>query len=304
MRVFLAGATGAVGRPLLRALRAHGHDVIGLTTTETGAEEIVGAGGTPVIDDVTNKSAILDAVASSRAEAIINELTSLPKTWTAEDMRDSAERDRRVRLDGNANLLEAAEAAGIERFVVQSSAFWYAPGDGLADEETPFAFDGPGRIAEGTRTYEELERTTLSSTASKATILRYGFFYGSGTWYGREGSVAEQVRKGEVPIVGSGDGMWSWIHVEDAAEATVAALTGPPGIYNVVDDDPSPQRVWLPAYARWLGGPPPPHVSEQMAAAAVGEDVVYYAMRLRGSSNAKAKTTLGFRPRRLEWLSS
>jgi nucleoside-diphosphate-sugar epimerase len=132
--------------------------------------------------------------------------------------------------------------------------------------------------------------------------LRYGFFYGPGTWYHPEGAAADQVRRQEVPIIGNGEAVWSWVHIDDAVGATVAALTIAPGVYHVVDDDPSPVSIWLPAFARAVGASPPPTVSEQEARATAGEDAVYYGTRLRGASNAKAKEAFGFAPRRLEWL--
>lgn len=138
----------------------------------------------------------------------------------------------------------------------------------------------------------------------EGVVLRYGFFYGPGTWYHPEGAAADQVRRREVPIIGDGGAVWSWVHIDDAARATIDALTAPPGVYHVVDDDPSPVSAWLPAFARAVGAPPPPTVSEPEARATFGEDAAYYGTRLRGASNAKAKRTFGFAPRRLEWLTT
>ena len=136
----------------------------------------------------------------------------------------------------------------------------------------------------------------------EGVVLRYGFFYGPNTWYHPKGAAAEQARRQEIPIIGQGEGVWSWIHIEDAALATVAALTAPAGVYNVVDDDPSPVSLWLPAFARWVGAPPPPQITEQDALQTVGADAVYYGTKLRGASNEKAKRLFDFRPRRLQWL--
>jgi 2-alkyl-3-oxoalkanoate reductase len=136
----------------------------------------------------------------------------------------------------------------------------------------------------------------------EGVALRYGFFYGPGTWYNPDGACADRVRRQEIPIVGQGEGVWSWIHIEDAAIATVAALTSPPGIYHIVDDVPAPVSLWLPQFARLVGAPPPPRLTEAEARSAAGEDAVYYGTKLRGASNAKAKKILGFKPRRLEWL--
>jgi 2-alkyl-3-oxoalkanoate reductase len=136
----------------------------------------------------------------------------------------------------------------------------------------------------------------------ECVALRYGFFYGPGTWYTREGDMGEQVRQGHVPVIGKGQGVWSFVHIEDAAAATVAALQCAPGAYNVVDGDPAPQHVWLPAFARAAGAPEPPRITEEEALATLGADTIYYATRLRGASNEKAKRELRFRPRPLEWL--
>jgi nucleoside-diphosphate-sugar epimerase len=138
----------------------------------------------------------------------------------------------------------------------------------------------------------------------EGVALRYGFFYGPNTWFHPNGASADQVRKQEMPIIGRGEGVWSWIHIDDAADGTVAAITAPPGIYNIVDDEPSPVSVWLPAFASFVGAPAPPHVTEEQALLAAGEDAIYYQTKLRGASNWKARETLNFRPRRLEWFGS
>jgi nucleoside-diphosphate-sugar epimerase len=166
------------------------------------------------------------------------------------------------------------------------------------------AIDASPDVATWARMYAELEARTLSSDQMEGVVLRYGFFYGPNTWYHREGAAAQQVRRQQFPIVGGGQGVWSFVHIEDAALATVAALTTEAGVYNIVDDDPSPVSVWLSRFAQWLGAPPPPEITEQVALETAGEDAVYYQTRLRGASNAKASKILNFRPRRLEWLTA
>ena len=156
-------------------------------------------------------------------------------------------------------------------------------------------------VAADAQTYAELEARVLAG-GMEGIALRYGFYYGPGTWFHPDGAYADKVPRQEFPIIGAGSGVWSWVHVEDAALATVAALSAPPGVYHVVDDTPSSVSVWLPAFARAVGAPPPPRVTEAEALAAAGEDAVYYGTKLRGASNAKARRTLGFAPRRLEWL--
>jgi nucleoside-diphosphate-sugar epimerase len=217
-------------------------------------------------------------------------------------MQAAAERDRKLRIEGNTNLLAALGEAGVRRYLLQSSAFWYAPGDGLADESAPFAFDATPAVAAGTRRYAEMEAAALGTPAIEFVALRYGFFYGPGTWFSSDGDMGDQVRQRCVPIIGDGQGVWGWVHIEDAAAATAAALDCAPGVYNIVDADPTPQRVWLPVFARALGAPAPVRITEREALATFGPDTVYYATRLRGASNEKAQRELNFQPRPLEWL--
>lgn len=302
MRVFIAGATGAIGRPLIRQLVADRHTVFAMVRSTDTSASLSNVGAEAVVADALDAGSVEKAVVRVRPDAIINELTSLPRHYTPAEMKDAAERDAQVRLQGNKNLLAGAQAAGVRRFMVQSSAFWYAPGDGLADETQPFAFEASPAVAAGSRRYAELESSVLGRSDIEGIALRYGFFYGPGTWYTPGGDIGEQVRQQRVPIIGEGRGVSSWVHVDDAAAATLAALKATPGAYNIVDNDPSELRVWLPAFARAAGAPPPPHVTEEQATKEAGPDAVYYATRLRGASNAKAKQALNFHPRRLEWL--
>jgi nucleoside-diphosphate-sugar epimerase len=217
-------------------------------------------------------------------------------------MKAAAERDLKVRVEGNMNLLRALRDAGVRRYLLQSSGFWYAPGVGLADESVPFISSGSPGIEAGARRYVELETRASATPGIAFVALRYGFFYGPGTWYTSEGDIGDQVRRQQLPIIGDGQGVYSFVHIDDAAAATTAALECPPGAYNIVDGNPSPQNVWLAAFARDAGAPPPPRVSEEEALRAAGPDAVYYATKLRGASNERARRELQFRPRPLEWL--
>ncbi len=304
MRIFIAGATGAIGRELIRRLVADRQTVFGMARSPDAAVALSEAGAEAILADALDAASVREAIVRIRPDVVINELTALPRHYTPEAMKAAAERDAQVRLQGNQNLMAGAQSAGVRRFLVQSAAFWYAPGTGLADETERFAFDASPAIASGTRRYAELESAVLDQAEIKGVALRYGFFYGPGTWYTPDGDVGEQTRRQQFPIGGEGQGVWSWVHIEDAAAATVAALDCAPGTYNIVDDDPSEQRVWLPAFARACGAPPPPHVTEEQAMQTAGADAVYYATRLRGASNQKAKRELNFQPRRLEWLLS
>ena len=302
MRVLIAGASGAIGRPLLRSLKRSGHQVFALARSPESAQALAEMGVEPVSADALEAASVNEAVRRIRPEAVINELTSLPRHYTPAEMKAAAERDRKVRVEGNANLLAAMSDLGVCRYLLQSSGFWYAPGAGLADESTPFIADASPGVAASARTYAELEARASRAPGLEFVALLYGFFYGPGTWYTADGDMGQQLHRREVPIIGAGQGIWSFVHIDDAAAATAAALECPPGAYNVVDDDPSPQHVWLPAFARTANAPAPPKITEQEAQASSGPDAVYYATCLRGASNEKARRTLNFRPRRLEWL--
>jgi nucleoside-diphosphate-sugar epimerase len=301
MKIFVAGASGAIGQPLVAELIRQGHTVTGMTHSDGGAERLRKAGATVARVSAFDEAALQDALRSSSAEIVIDELTALPKHPS--EMAAAAAGDRKLRLEGGGNLLHAARAIGVRRYIQQSTGFFLKAGNGLADETESLAVDASPSVAAASRTYTELESRLFTDPKIEGVALRYGFFYGPNTWFNPDGASADQVRKQETPIIGSGAGVWSWIHIDDAAEATVAALKAPAGIYHIVDNDPSPVSVWLPAFAQFVGAPPPPHVSEEQAREVAGEDAIYYHIRLRGASNKKAREALSFQPRRLEWLS-
>jgi nucleoside-diphosphate-sugar epimerase len=302
MKIFIAGASGAIGRPLVAELIRQGYTVTGMTHSDSGAQKLEEAGATVARVSVFDETGLVAALRRSSAEVVIDELTALPKHPS--DLAAAGPGDRKLRLEGGGNLFRAAQAAGVRRYIQQSSGFFLKAGSGLADESESLAVDAAPGVAANARTYAELEKRLFSVPAMEGVALRYGFFYGPNTWYDRDGASADDVRRQQTPIIGRGEGVWSWIHIEDAALATVAAIAGPAGVYNIVDDDPSPVHVWLPAFARFVGAPPPLHVTEEQARATVGEEPIYYQNKLRGASNRKAKQTLDFRPRRLEWLNS
>jgi nucleoside-diphosphate-sugar epimerase len=301
MKVFVAGASGAIGQPLIAELIRRGHTVTGMSRSVEAGRNLADLGATVVSVDAFDGAALERALRASGAEVVIDELTSLPKDPF--DMATAAAGDRKLRLEGGGNLYRAAQATGVRRYIQQASAFFLkAEGEALADESAGLRVDATPGVAASSRTYTELEARVLQAGAMEGVALRYGFFYGPKTWYNPDGAVAEHMRRQENPIVGEGQGVWSWIHIDDAAIATVEALTIPAGIYNIVDDYPSPVNRWLPEFAEWVGAPPPPRVTEEQARAAAGEEAVYYATKLSGASNAKAKRTFGFQPRRLEWM--
>ncbi|MBV8437807.1 MAG: NAD(P)-dependent oxidoreductase [Silvibacterium sp.] len=300
MRVFVAGASGAIGRPLVTELIRQGHQVTGISRRASSLDHLGKLGATIVEVDVFDAAAVEQAVRESQAEAVIDELTSLPATPA--EIGNALAGDRKVRIEGGGNLRRAAQAAGVQRYLQQASGFFLKATSGLATEADRLAIDAGGNVAFSATSYNELEERLFSTSQPAGTALRYGFFYGPGTWYHREGAAADQVRKGEFPIIGEGSGVWSFVHVEDAAAATVAALTAEPGTYNVVDSDPLPVSHWLPQFCRWVGAPPPPHLSLEDALAIAGPEAVYYGTKICGAANEKARKVLNFRPRRLEWL--
>ncbi len=304
MKIFVAGATGAIGRPLLNQLLARGHDVIALTRSPERAQSLVAEGIEPEIADVFDADSVKAAIAQAQPEVVIEQLTALPRTYSRESMSAAAPVNTRIRLEGGANVLAAAQAAGVRRYLRQSVAFWGIPGAGLADEETPLSLDASPAVATDARLVTEIERRLLETSNLEGIALRYGFFYGPGTWFNPDGDVAQQVRQQQFPIVGNGEGVWSWLHIEDAAIATVAASEqGNRGVYLIADDRPLAVREWLRAFARWLNAPPPPQVSvEDALKRDGGADAVYYGTQMRGVSNAKAKRELNFQPRPLEWI--
>lgn len=303
MKIFVAGATGAIGRPLIAQLLRQGHDVVALTRSPEKAQTLAEQGVELAIADVFDTDALIAAVVRAQPEVVIEQLTALPKTYTAESMSAAAPFNQRLRKEGGANVLAAAQAVGVRRYLRQSIAFWGAPGSGLADEETPLSLDASPAVAADARTVTEIERHLLETPNLEGIALRYGFFYGPGTWFAPDGDVAQQVRQQQFPIVGNGEGVWSWLHVEDAAIATVAAAEqGNPGIYLITNDRPLEVREWLPAFARWLNAPSPPQISVEDALQIGGADAVYYGTQLRGASNGKAKRELNFQPRSLEWM--
>ena len=303
MKIFVAGGTGAIGRPLIAEFLAKGHAVVALTRSPEKVQALVEQGVEPVIADVFDVDAVKTVISRAKPEVVIEQLTALPRTYTRQSMTAAAALNNRIRLEGGANVLAAAQAAGVRRYLRQSVAFYAIPGPGLADEDTPLAFKGSPAIAAGAREITELEHGLLGNLAIEGIVLRYGFFYGPGTWFHSDGDVAQQVRQQRFPIVGNGEGVWSWLHIGDAAIATVAAAErGSPGIYLIANDQPLAVREWLPAFAQWLKAALPPQISVAEALKLSGADTVYYGTQMRGVSNAKAKRELNFQPRPLEWL--
>ena len=301
MRVFLAGAGGAIGRPLLPQLIEAGHEVTGLSRSEQRAEAIRAAGAEALVCDVFDAEALASGVAAARPEVVVHELTSLPDRI---DLRNPEYGpNNRIRREGTRNLIAAARAAGARRVVAQSIAFMYEPEGGtVKDEEAPLMRGAPGAFGESVEATVSLEDQVTNAEGMEGLVLRYGWFYGPGTYFGLDGSTAEDVRRRRFPIVGKGTGISSFIHIDDAAAATVAAVErGAPGIYNIVDDEPAPMSEWVPVYAEAIGAKRPLRVPAWLARLVAGKAAAAMATGLRGASNAKAKAGLGWEPSYPSW---
>jgi nucleoside-diphosphate-sugar epimerase len=303
MRVLVAGAAGAIGRPLVRQLRQAGHEVLGTTRSQQGADQIEAAGATPLIVDVLRTETLRRAVAEAQPEVVINELTSLPKRLNYRKPDETFGATNELRAKAGPALAGAAAESGARRLISQSVCFFYATGGSTLHTEDDPLLEGPPESPAGHRALAlaTLERATLETPGLDGVVLRYGFFYGPGTHYGKDGSYWSDVMKRRFPIVGKGNGVFSYVHVEDAAAATVAALDRGAGIYNVCDDDPAPMSEWLPAYAEAIGAKPPLHVPAWLARLVAGKEVAGFATRLRGTTNAKAKRELAWQPRYPSW---
>jgi 2-alkyl-3-oxoalkanoate reductase len=303
MKVFVAGASGAIGRPLVRQLVAAGHEVTGMTRREERAEEIRGTGADAVVCDVFDTAALEDAVRAAAPEAVVHLLTALPPRLDYRAKQDPLAPTNRVRGEGTRNLIAAAQAARARRLVAESVAFFYAPeGEWVKDEEAPLFLDAPDPFGTAAEALAGLERRVLGAEGIEGLVLRYGWLYGPGTYYDRDGSLTADALKRRLPVVGKGTGTFSFVHVEDAAAATLAALEGgTPGTYNVVDDEPARARDWVPAFAEEIGAKKPFRVPVLAARLAAGAGAVAMMTELRGASNEKAKRELGWKPRYRSW---
>jgi nucleoside-diphosphate-sugar epimerase len=303
MRIFVAGATGAIGRPLVSMLVKGGHDVIGMTRFPEKTEALRAAGAEPVVCDALDAAALRQAVADASPEIVIHQLTDIPSALDPRKYGEQMRGNDRVRQEGTPNLLAAAAAAGAKRVVAQSVAFAYTPvGGPVKTEEDPLFTEAPPPFRRSVKVLQELERSVTGTPGIDGVVLRYGYFYGPGTAYAPNGHLAREVRRRRFPIVGKGEGIFSFIQVEDAASATMAAaVAGPPGVYNVVDDDPAPLREWLPSYAEVLGAKRPFRVPRFLARIVGGEFAVYAAAMQRGASNRKARRELNWEPRYASW---
>jgi len=302
VKVLVAGASGAIGRPLVTRLLDAGHEVIGTTRREERAAALRALGAQAVVCDLLDGARAREVVLDARPDAIVDELTSLPQADFDVRRRDIYDANDRIRSEGTGALLSAAAEAGVRRYVLQSVAFLYAPEGGPVKDEAARPWtDAPAPFGRSVGVLVENERK-LAAAPLEGIVLRYGFFYGPGTHYASGGAIAEQVRARRFPLVGRATGVSSFVHVADAAAATALALErGGPGVYNVVDDEPAPLRDWLPAYAAALGAKPPRRVPAWLARLLAGPYIAAAATELRGAANAKARAELGWAPLLPSW---
>jgi nucleoside-diphosphate-sugar epimerase len=311
MKVFVAGATGALGRELVPQLVARGHEVVGMTRSASKQDLVRSLGARPVVADALDPDAVAQAVASAEPEVIVHQLTALSGKMS---MRDARHPDRfrgaimtnRLRTEGTDHLLAAGRAVGARRFVAQSfGSFRFArTGGPVRTEADPLDPDPPGVRQPGLEAFLYLEHAVTTIEWGEGLALRYGGFYGPGTGISLapDAQMAGPIRKRRFPIVGDGGGVWSLVHIEDAAAATAIAVEhGQPGVYNVVDDDPAPVREWLPVLASALGAKPPRRIPRWLGRLAAGEVATLMMTEARGASNAKAKRELGWQLRYPSW---
>jgi nucleoside-diphosphate-sugar epimerase len=306
MKVFVAGATGALGRVLVPQLVAGGHEVVGMTRTPSRKDLLRDLGARPVVADALDPDAVARAVAEVEPEVIVHQLTALSRSIDMRHLeRDFAETNR-LRTEGTDHLLAAGRAVDVRRFVAQSFAGWPSARTGgpVKTEADPLDPAPPAGLRAMLDALRHLEEAVTGAGWTEGVVLRYGGFYGPGTSFGvkPEGEHVALIRKRKLPVVGNGAGMWSFIHIEDAATATVAAIErGERGIYNVVDDEPAPVSAWLPVAAETLGAKPPRRLPRWLGRIAAGEAATVMMTEVRGASNEKAKRELGWRPRYPSW---
>jgi nucleoside-diphosphate-sugar epimerase len=305
MKVFVAGATGALGKQLVPLLVAKGHDVVGMTRTEAKTDQLRSVGAQPVVADALDTDAVGRAVGEAEPDVIVHQLTAIPPKINMRHFEREFALTNRLRTEGTDNLLSAGRAVGVRRFVAQSNAGLYArTGGPIKREDAPLDDDPPPEMERGLAALRHLEAAVTGARWTEGLVLRYGWFYGPGTSIALAplGSQIELIRKRQLPIVGGGTGVWSFIHIEDAAAATVAAVEGgPAGIYNVVDDEPAPVSEWAPALAAAVGAKRPLRVPRWVGRLAAGEWATVAMTEIRGAANDKAKRELDWQLRYPSW---
>lgn len=302
MRVFVAGGSGAIGRALVPRLVAAGHEVAATTRSAAKAPLLESLGATPVVVDPLDEFAVRAAVKAFRPEALMNQLTSLPRRYNPRRLGPWYESTSLLKVTGTRILLRAAADVGAKRFVYQSIAFMYElAGAQVVDERAPLALDAPEPFGGLARATAEGEGMATSADGIVGVVLRYGQLYGPGTYFARDGDFARQARARMLPIVGGAGGIFSFLHVDDAATSAIAALEHGQGVYNIADDEPASGREWIPAFCGELAAPKPWSVPTWLVRIAAGDFAARLVTEGRGASNAKAKRELSWSPTRPTW---
>jgi nucleoside-diphosphate-sugar epimerase len=305
MKIFVAGATGALGRQLVPQLVAKGHEVVGMTRSADKQDLVRSLGARPAVADALDPDAVAQAVAQAEPDVIVHQLTGLSGAINLRDFEKTFALTNRLRTEGTDHLLAAGRAVGVKRFVAQSYAGWpfARTGDRVKSEDAPLDTTPPDSVRSTLEAILYLEEAVTGATWTQGIALRYGGFYGPGTSLGLpDGEQLVMIRKRKLPVVGNGEGVWSLIHIEDAATATVETIEhGNRGVYNVVDDEPAPVKEFLPAAAELLGARKPMHVPRWLGRMLAGEAAVVMMTEVRGASNAKAKRELGWKLRYPSW---
>ncbi len=301
MRIFVAGGTGAIGRPLVSRLVEAGHQV----TVFSRSEERVTALGlpdvVPAVGDAFDPDRVLRTVQAARPEVVVNQLTNLPQSTNPWAIKRGFDRTCRLRAEVSGTLMAAARSAGARRVVAQSISFAYRPGPGVRTESDPLWTAAGGQVGKLVGAVATLESATRGDRSVEGVVLRYGSFYGPGTYFAPGGMYAAMLKRRMLPIAGNGGGIFGLVHVDDAATATVAALDGPTGTFNVVDDVPAPAVEWIPLAASLLGAKPPHHVPEALARVGAGKFLAYLLCDQPAVSNERARTELGWMPEFPDW---
>jgi nucleoside-diphosphate-sugar epimerase len=304
MKVLVAGATGALGRQLVPRLVANRHDVAGITRSPSKQDALRALGARPIVADALDPDQVARAVAEAEPEVIVHELTALSGMGDMRHFDRDFALTNRLRTEGTDHLLAAGRAARVERFVAQSYAGWPSARTGgpVKTEDDPLDPNPAESMRESFAAIRHLEEAVLGADWTEGVVLRYGGFYGPGTSLSADGEHLELIRRRKFPVVGDGAGVWSFVHIGDAADATVAAVEhGRRGVYNIVDDDPAPVAEWLPAAAAVAGAKPPRHVPRWLGRALAGEAAAVMMTEVRGASNEKAKRELGWQPAHSSW---
>jgi 2-alkyl-3-oxoalkanoate reductase len=304
MKVFVAGSTGVIGRMLLPVLLEEGHEVIALVRNTKKGRAVEEMGAKTAFADAFNKEELTAAVRKAEPEVIIHQLTAIPKDLNFKKLDEQFVLTNRLRTEVLDSMIAAGHLVGARRFIAQSLCGWpfARVGGPVKTEDDPLDPNPPAGFSKTLAAIRYLEDAIRKTQGMEAIALRYGFLYGPGATFAKGSSTIELIRRRGMPIIGGGGGVWSFLHVEDAARSTAAALTcGEAGIYNIVDDEPAPVSTWLPFLADILGAKPPLKAPAWLGKMMIGEGGLSLMTRVRGGDNQMAKCLLGWQPVFSSW---